>query len=538
PSLFLTTIVQLVYSPKERVQSSATSALIAVLKYNNDKVGVLCMVLDSLSNLCEGKVSVKEEGPKLEPDRVLRLIAKWAKSVGDWNFLVGPLIDKMFAEPSNAIIVKFLSCISEHLVDAVDVVLNRVLLQMRVQNEMNGNFLTNWEGAKVSAVVSTQMQQALFDRLCPLLILRMLPLRVFSDLKSSVMYSQPLAKNAVLYNADINAIDQDCVAGLLLHRALSKFEFEDVRKLAAELCGRIHPQVLFPSICSHLEHAVISQDILKIKACLFSICTSLVVRGMDSVSHPLLVKIRKLLENILLWPSLDGDEVSKAQHGCIDCLALMICTELYRMDSLEDFNFDKMTIVGGNDHVDTATKMSVLDHVIHQLAQDDNILVSHLRFHHGNSPNDAPVPAPFRLCMANVLISACQKISDSGKKPFAWKMLPRLIHFLEATKDSVIRAACIQVMFSAVYHLKSAVLPYSSNLLTISLSFLEKGSDQERMAAAKLLASLMASEDVVVKSISGGLLGVRSLLSSICSKDTSAELQQVCRTLLECVSLR
>lgn len=29
----------------------------------------------------------------------------------------------------------------------------------------------------------------------------------------------------------------------ILFRALSKFEFEDVRKLAAELCGRIQPEV-------------------------------------------------------------------------------------------------------------------------------------------------------------------------------------------------------------------------------------------------------------------------------------------------------
>lgn len=27
-------------------------------------------------------------------------------------------------------------------------------------------------------------------------------------------------------------------------RAFSEFEFEDVRKLSAELCGRIHPQVI------------------------------------------------------------------------------------------------------------------------------------------------------------------------------------------------------------------------------------------------------------------------------------------------------
>lgn len=34
------------------------------------------------------------------------------------------------------------------------------------------------------------MQQSLFERLCPLLIVRLLPLRVFNDLNSSVVYGQ------------------------------------------------------------------------------------------------------------------------------------------------------------------------------------------------------------------------------------------------------------------------------------------------------------------------------------------------------------
>lgn len=55
--------------------------------------------------------------------------------VQDWHCLIGPLIDKLFAEPSNAIIVRFLSYISEHLGEAGDVVIHRVLLQMKGQEE-------------------------------------------------------------------------------------------------------------------------------------------------------------------------------------------------------------------------------------------------------------------------------------------------------------------------------------------------------------------------------------------------------------------
>ena len=32
------------------------------------------------------------------------------------------------------------------------------------------------------------------------------------------------------------------------------------------------------------------------------------VRGRESLSHPGILKIRKTLETMLLWPSLDGDE--------------------------------------------------------------------------------------------------------------------------------------------------------------------------------------------------------------------------------------
>lgn len=38
------------------------------------------------------------------------------------------------------------------------------------------------------------------------------------------------------------------------------------------------------------------------------------------------------------------------------------------------------------------------------------------------------------------------------------------------------RVGCIQVLFSAVYHLKTVILPFSSNLLKLSIKFLKDGS--------------------------------------------------------------
>ena len=64
--------------------------------------------------------------------------------VQDWNCLIGPLIDKMFAEPSNAIIVRFLSYISEHLGEAGDVVIYHVLLHIKGQDKWVKSFLSKF----------------------------------------------------------------------------------------------------------------------------------------------------------------------------------------------------------------------------------------------------------------------------------------------------------------------------------------------------------------------------------------------------------
>ncbi|XP_071723935.1 uncharacterized protein [Rutidosis leptorrhynchoides] len=541
PSVTLPSLVSLVYSSDEKVQSCATNALIGVLKHNNSKVEVICQLLDSLRNaspsfivnnslsrftssnlhqtldLPEATEQVAE-GSKLDTGRVFNLILEWSNSVKEWKALIGPLLDKMFSEPSNAILVRFMSLISEHLVEIMDEVLNRVLLLMKKQDEVDECMMTRSESRTSTRDNSVKTEQCLFKRLCPLLVIRVLPLSAFNDLSSSSMYGELYKEGSIRGYRDISDIDNNCVAAILLNRALSKFEFEDVRKLAAELCGRIHPKVLLPIICFQLEDAANSQDTMKSKACLFSICTSLVVRSTDTVTHPLMLEIRKVLETILLWPPSDQDETLKAQHGCIDCLALMICAEVEVLKILKVSSMKKMSITSDTS---PASWNSVLSYVITRLI---------------NREVQETVPLSFCLCMANVLISACQKIPASGKKTFAQNALPLIIRSAKEVNNPEIRAACIQILFSAVYHLKSAVLPYSSDLFELSLKFLIKDSEKERIAGAKLMASIMASEDEILECVSGKLLEARSVLLRVSSSDSSPNLQQMCQQLLACMT--
>ncbi|KAI3911793.1 hypothetical protein MKW92_045211 [Papaver armeniacum] len=525
PHLVLPDLVRLVYSPDQRTRSSACDALAAVLKFHNKSPNLIIMLIDYLSNLYHSSGLSRTPGGEgggsnLDSDRILELVPEWAKSVEDWSIFIEQLVDKMFSEPSNVIIVRFLSCINEHLADAPNVILPRILLYMQGQKEMCRKLLATGASGIDKGDDSCKLRDSLFDRLCPLLILRLLPLRVFDDLNSSTMYGHLLIEGFVDDTTDSSVENHSSIAVLLVNRAFNKYEFEDVRKLAAALCGRIHPKVLYPMMRSQLETATCSLDIVKIKASLFAICTSLALRGSVPSLHPVMLEIRKILETVLTWPSLDGDEVSKAQHGCIDCLALMICAELQTSDSLKEFSMSKT-----NKKENVATENLVLNYVIQQLIQD--------RSDHGL---EETVLLSFRLCMANVIISACQKISNPRKKRLAKRIVPVLINSAAVITNSDVRAACIQVLFSAVYHLKLAILSYSSDLLRLSIKALEEGSDMEKMAGMKLMASLMSSEDEIVESIGNGLLEAKSLLKSISVMNTaSPELRQMCEKLRVCM---
>ncbi|KAK6124646.1 hypothetical protein DH2020_041610 [Rehmannia glutinosa] len=517
PMLVLPTLVDLSYSTHKSVQISASNALMALLVNHKQKPEILCMLLDCLSKLSRnpdsGAPNSRKEGSTFDADRILKLLSEWAKHVDDWHVMVGPLIDKMLDEPSNAVIVRFLSHISEYLAEAVDVVFNRLIVHMREQKEIDECF-SIWKGRTDTNIEAMKREHCLFSRLCPLLVIRLLPLRVFDDLNSPIVYGECL-RNSNVHDGHFSIKGTEYVAALMINRALSKSEFEDVRKLAAELCGRIHPEVLIPNLSSQLEFAASTQDVLTIKVCLFSFCTSLMVRGNSVYMHPDLFRIKKTIRKVLSWPSVDGDEISKAQHGCIDCLALMLCSELQEPKS------SKGTANNGG---------SVLSYVINQLTSDEEDIF--FEYDGGDKMAEATSRLSFRLCMANVLISACKKISDTGKKPFIRKILPRVVRSLGAMMDPEIRAACIQVLFAVAYHLKSWIFPYSNDLLSVVLKSLKEESLKEKTAGAKLLTCLMASEEEVVETISDRLLEARTLLQELSATDPSPDLRLMCQQLL------
>lgn len=209
----------------------------------------------------------------------------------------------------------------------------------------------------------------------------------------------------------------------------------------------------------------------------------------------------------------------------------MLCTELQATKAVKnsissEVCFEQSIVSSGN----FVTQGSVRSYVIHHLVCDEDVSVELGR-------NEVAKPhLSFRLCMANVLISACQKVPRASKKPFVSKILPRVLHSTEEIANSEVRSACIRVFSSMVYHLKSLVLPYSSDLLKVSIKSLREGSEKERIAGAKLLASLMASEEAILQKISSGLVEAKALLQDICSSDLSLDVRKMCQRLLVCLT--
>jgi len=80
---------------------------------------------------------------------------------------------------------------------------------------------------------------------------------------------------------------------------------------------------------------------------------------------------------------------------------------------------------------DAAMGNSLLSYVIHQLTCEKNEVASSAKMQNEDCKHDKSKSHSFRLCMGNVLISACQKISDSDKTHFAQKILPPLIQSVE-----------------------------------------------------------------------------------------------------------
>ncbi|XP_024393430.1 uncharacterized protein [Physcomitrium patens] len=560
PTFTLAQLVRLVYSPDARKRSAASSAVQAVLCNHVDQCRTVTVLLDCIRDLMAEVASAdrtrgsSKGGDSLDLDRVLGLVATWASKVQDWELLIEVLLDKMYKEASNPVIPRFLSHISGQLADLPHLVFPQIHQRMHDQPRMSEEVLSNISKNEDA------LAELLFQRLSPLLVLRILPLKAFNHSSSKDLYGGMLDEAISGESQDQGRIST--ITGLLLERMCNVWELDDVRKIAAELTGRLLPNAMLSAVSAALEEAAHNVNTVTAKACLFSLCTSLMIRGKETLEHPLLAQVRKSLSSIILW-SLNSlksaKEISKTQHGCIDCYAAMICAEVGTLGLVSQLP---------SKPVQSDQKMKKLIEEIpegewrsHANGKQESqkrweILCSVVQCVLGSQPfppisatlglsevekgrGDVQLaPEVYRVCMANVLISSAQKISASARPAYAQAVIPPIMNFIQTSSASKLRGACFQVLFTSVYHLKGlAIVPFAADLLNLSISTIGgRFSIEERTAGTRLLASLLASEDSVLEKIAPYIEDAQRAVATVANMDSSPQLRALCEQLLGCMT--
>jgi hypothetical protein len=110
--------------------------------------------------------------------------------------------------------------------------------------------------------------------------------------------------------------------------------------------------------------------------------------------------------------------------------------------------------------------------------------------------------------------------------------------YFQVGTETQIRSACLQVLFTAVYHLKGlAILPFANDLLSLSVATIQGyHPPEERMGSAKLLASLLAADEEIVKEIAPNLVNAQMAIAAVANMDASSELRALCEQLLSCMT--
>lgn len=581
PEFVLPALVQHLYSRDEKVQSAAGASIVSLLKGHNQPCAVLCVLLDCARNLSQkaklpvhpGHIGVSSKESSLpDVDRIMRLIPSWACEAQGWEYIINVIISKMFSEPSNPVLPRFLSQVSSQLLENIDLVFERTFTFMAEQSMLSESqmpMLVQEDGQ-----LQDRANSFIFERLSALLVLKVLPLSAF-DRNCKVLYgSNPGSR-------ENSGFEEQCIAQFLVERACGEFEVHEVRKLAAELLGRCCPKIILSVLKERLEHAIDQRSSLQTKSILFSLCNLILLRGKTALNSPWMPHIQTMLIQILLWPCSPADtDTYNMQHGAIDCLALMTIAELEFLTMtrgsveakpfslqrrsasaskmIEEVQLDRST-------EDTKCQQILRECTESQLNLQDSVLswvvsnvigqrqVISIFANHYQAAVQANKPATsasgmlekdgmvdqtaFRLCMTNVLIRSTQKVATKERHLFLVHVLAPVMYFVQADKSSHIKSACLQLLFSIVHNFKEHIMSYSVDLFKLSLGIMtSKVPSEERLAATRLLAALLTSADVVMNEIAPFLSEAVMTLESISRMDSSSELRAFCEKLLDCMT--
>ncbi|GBG86430.1 hypothetical protein CBR_g41427 [Chara braunii] len=384
----------------------------------------------------------------------------------------------------------------------------------------------------------------------------------------------------VLWNSSNEDIS---IARLLLMRMFSPKEDGVIRKFAAEIFGCLNPRVTLPLLTYHLAHAVRHLSSLRARACLFAICTALMVRGGDALLHPWIGLIQRLTMRILLWPLASGGESGrdpqKEAHAAMDLFAVIIRIEAMvahakaKTAQVEYAHKSEGSPEDPNTKADSTEERrgmqngvleTILDYVtglssvppftgalteaVDPPMQVDSPPTPSLR--QGSPPcsvaaetaealiTEESFSLDIRRWFVGVVVNACEKAEENSRPMFAARLVPHLLHSIQTCEAAVVREHCLLMVVAAGYNLKAqSLLPFAEDLMDVAMSrMVSRKSSEERMQATRLLGVLLSGEEQILCKILPKLLKARQALQSILEMNPSPMLRDLCEQLLACLS--
>lgn len=114
------------------------------------------------------------QNPPRDLDRVFRLIPKLSEVLPPfvWPQIIEALLEKLWSYPRDSIVVQFLNKISPQLSDNSNLVFQKIIQKLDFQTDLNSEVFSSNNNSFV-------VEHLIFERLAPLLVLKMLSVDSF-----------------------------------------------------------------------------------------------------------------------------------------------------------------------------------------------------------------------------------------------------------------------------------------------------------------------------------------------------------------------
>ena len=503
-----------------------------------------------------------------------------------WVSVVVPfMINEIGSKPTDQVIVKVASRLSSRLGSEACLV-PLVTDVLRVLQSQPG--LT--DEAVEKDTTGAVLQVMLFQRLGPLLLLRVLPHACFTALPTQPADAPPTAHAAgrAAAGAGTGTLApappspgapapaeppvslESQLHGALYDRTMQELEFEDVRKVAADLLSRLRPGVVLPAMLARLaaaaaRHTDAAFDAVPVKMGVYVLCSSMLYhqaawKGLAAEFEHQVVAVLAQFLRIPLHSSRDetaADQLKRLQHGCLDTIGLVValhCKFGASASSPTPRRFIEMIgspggsdgggdgdgdgVAGGTHKAEAA---SPLDVVLAHLQQQSSPPPSGPGAGPGASARsaDGDDAVQFRVCMANAVIASVQhlsrleKDSTAGREVLYWHAANSLLAIgFNGTTPTRVKAAATQVLATMLFSLKDrdafdADLPELATLCIENLTKLTGGDDGGllRMCCLKLLAVLIERDKIRQGTVLPGSTIARlcNCLKGVANMDPSQE---------------